>query len=189
MRKVICGLNITIDGCYDHTKSTGYEEVLEYFTHLMGDVGLIVTGRKMHELMKPYWDDVAKNQSGTTAANGFANAISAIPSIVFSTTMEQVEGGPRIVRGDLEGEVRRLKAQPGGKISIGGMTLRSQLMKAGLIDELHVIVHPVIAGTGPYLFDDLNPGIPIKMELIGTTAMQCGCVALQYQKRPAGPGQ
>ncbi|HEX3383767.1 MAG TPA: hypothetical protein VHS53_01195 [Mucilaginibacter sp.] len=111
MRNVICAMNTSIDGCYDHTKMRGDEEILEFFADLMQGVDQIVTGRKMHELMVPFWPELARTQSGTPAANAFANAISVIDTIVVSRTMEQVEGGPRIIRGGLEGEIRKLKQQ------------------------------------------------------------------------------
>lgn len=182
MRKVICGLNITIDGCYDHTKLSGSEEILEFFNGLMQDVDQTITGRKMYELMVQYWPGVAKTQSGTPAANAYAKTVSVIDTIVISGTMPQAEGGPRIIRGGLEDEVRRLKQQPGKKISIGGMTVRSQLMAAGLIDELYVVVHPVIAGTGPRLFHDISLQETIKMELADTKVFKNGCVVLAYVK-------
>jgi dihydrofolate reductase len=73
MRNLIFGINITIDGCCDHTKVTGHEEIHEYFTHLMRDADLLVYGRKTYELMVPYWPDVAKDHSGQTkATNEFA---------------------------------------------------------------------------------------------------------------------
>ena len=183
MRNVICGLNITIDGCYDHTKLSGREEILQFFADLMQGVDQIVTGRKMHELMVPFWPEVARTQSGTPAANAFAKTISTIDTIVISRTMEQVEGGPRIIRDGLEDEVRKLKQQPGKKISIGGMTVRSQLMAAGLIDELYVVVHPVIAGTGPRLFNDISLDDTIKMDLVDTKVFRNGCVVLGYVRR------
>ncbi|MFI5160582.1 MAG: dihydrofolate reductase family protein [Sphingobacteriales bacterium] len=182
MRKVICALNITIDGCYDHTKVNGSEEILEFFTDLMSGVDQVVTGRKMFELMSPHWREVARTQSGTKAANAFAKSFSTISTTVISRTLEQVEGGPRIIRDGLEDEVRRLKQLPGKKISIGGMTVRSQLMAAGLIDELYVVVHPVIAGTGPRLFEDISLAETLKMELADTRVLGNGCVVLGYLK-------
>jgi dihydrofolate reductase len=183
MRNVICGLNISIDGCYDHTKLSGGEEILEYFTHILGQADQIITGRKMHQLMVPFWPEVARTQSGTPAANAFAKTISAIDTIVISRTMEQAEGGPRIIRGDLEEEVRRLKQQPGKKISIGGMTVREQLIAAGLIDELYVVIHPVIAGVGPRLMENTRLDETIKMELADTKVFKNGCVAMHYLRR------
>ncbi|MES2275598.1 MAG: dihydrofolate reductase family protein [Bacteroidota bacterium] len=183
MRNVICAFNISIDGCYDHTKLSGGEEILQYFTNLMRDVDQGVTGRKMYEIVNPYWREVAKAQSGTPAANEFARRITDIPSIVISRTMEEVEGGPRIIRGNLEEEIRKLKEMPGKKISIGGMSVRSQLMALGLIDELHVVIHPAIVCSGPRLFDDISLNENIKMELVDTKIIQSGCVALHYLKR------
>lgn len=183
MRKVICAFNISIDGCYDHEKLSGGEEILEYFTNLFKDVDLSVTGRKMFELMNPYWEEVARKKSGTKAGNDFADKFIEIESIVVSRTMQQVEGGPRIIRDNLEEEVRRLKALPGKRIAIGGMTVRTQLMAAGLIDELYLVVHPAIVGAGPRWFDNTPLAQNIGMELVDTKVMQNGCVAMHYVKR------
>lgn len=179
----MCAFNISIDGCYDHTKLSGGEEILEYFTNLMKDVDLGVSGRKMYEIVNPYWREVAKTNSGTATANEFARTLSSIQSVVISRTMEEVEGGPRIIRGNLEEEIRKLKAMPGKTISIGGMNVRSQLMQAGLIDEIYLVIHPFIVASGPRLFDDIGLNENIKMELVDTKIIQQGCVALHYVKR------
>jgi dihydrofolate reductase len=183
MRNVICAMNISIDGCYDHTKLSGGEEILEYFTQIMQGVDQIVTGRKMHQLMTPYWDDVAITRSGTPTANTFADTITAIPKIVVSRTLNQVEGGPRILRDNPESEIRKLKEAPGKKISIGGVSLRSQLMALGLIDEFYFVIHPILAGSGPRLLEDTHFDESMKMELVGSKIMQSGCVALHYLKK------
>jgi hypothetical protein len=67
MSNVFFGMNISIDACYDHTKFNGDDEIFQYFANLMHDVDLVVYGRKMNELIVPYWTDVAKTQSGTKA--------------------------------------------------------------------------------------------------------------------------
>lgn len=182
MRNVICAMNISIDGCYDHTRLSGGEEILEYFTALMQGVDQIVTGRKMYELMVPFWPEVARTKSGTPAANAFAQAYSAIDTIVVSRTLDQVEGGLRILRDNLEDEIHKLKQAPGKKISIGGMTVRSQLIAAGLIDEFYFVIHPIIAGAGPRLLEGTSLDNTIKMELVDTKTMRNGCVALHYLK-------
>ena len=75
MRKVIYALNITLDGCCDHTKMTADDEAHAHFTDLMRDVDLLFFGRKTYELMVPFWPDVAKNHSAPTRAmNDFAQA-------------------------------------------------------------------------------------------------------------------
>ncbi len=70
MRNVIYAINLTLDGCCDHTKfkPPDDDEVLEHYTHLLRDFDLLVYGRKTYQLMVPYWPDIAKSQSETKAA-------------------------------------------------------------------------------------------------------------------------
>src|SRR5262245_51725449 len=105
MRNLVYGINITADGCCDHTNMIADEEVHEYFTQLMRDSGTLVYGRKTYELMVPFWPDVAKTKSGSNKAmNDFAEAFDAVPNIVvFSKTLDQAEDSKtRIVRGELK---------------------------------------------------------------------------------------
>lgn len=74
MRNLIFAINISLDGCCDHTKFGGSEEILKYYTDLVRDVDLFVYGRKTYQLMIPYWPDVAKDQSTTKAEKEFAQA-------------------------------------------------------------------------------------------------------------------
>ena len=67
MRNLIFAINVTLDGCCDHTKQTGGDEILEHYTHLLRDADLQVFGRKTYQLMVPYWPDIAKNHSQTKA--------------------------------------------------------------------------------------------------------------------------
>ena len=83
MRKLIFAINITLDGCCDHTKQFVDEEQLEYFTHLTRDADLQVFGRKTYELMVPYWPDVLKDQSATKADAEFARHLSQSTKLFF----------------------------------------------------------------------------------------------------------
>ena len=117
MRNVIFAINITLDGCCDHTKMIADEELHEYFTQLMRDGDLLVYGRKTYQLMVPFWPEVAKSHSMTNAENEFADAFDSINKIVFSQTLDSVEGkNTRIVRTNLQDEILKLK-QEQGKIS------------------------------------------------------------------------
>ena len=89
MRNVIFAINITLDGCVDHTKQFVDDEQLEYFTHLMREVDLQVFGRKTYQLMVPYWPEVAKNKSSTKADHEFARTFDSINKIVFFTIIRQ----------------------------------------------------------------------------------------------------
>ncbi len=183
MRNVIYGINLTADGCCDHTKGIANEEIHEYFIELMQDVDLIVYGRKTYELMVPYWPDVAINQSGTKTENEFARVFTAIDKVVFSRSLDNAEGNTRIVRGNLRDEILRLKQQPGKNISIGGVSLPGQLIALGLVDEFYFVIHPVIAGEGRRLFEDIGLPEQLNLKLAGSKIFTSGFVALHYLKQ------
>ena len=91
MRSLIFAINITIDGCCDHTKIIPDEDTFEYFMDLMREVDLQVFGRKTYELMVPYWPDVAKDPSATKTDREFAEAFVSLNKLVFSRTLASVE--------------------------------------------------------------------------------------------------
>lgn len=183
MRNLVFAINITADGYCDHTLFNPSDDVLDYFTQLTLQTGTLLYGRKTYELMFPYWPEVAKSRSGQTdAQNEFAQAFVKVPQvIVFSKTLSGSEGSTtQIIRSNLQDEVQRLKREQGGKIFTGGIDLASKLLKLGLIDEIHLIVHPIIAGAGRRLFDKAN--FEEKLKLIESHAFKSGCVALHYCK-------
>src|SRR4030088_2768970 len=104
MRNVIYAINLTLDGCCDHTKFNppDDDEVLEHYTHLLRDSDLLVYGRKTYQLMVPYWPDIAKNQSETKAHIKFAHTFVSKKKIVFSRSLASAEDeNTRIVRTNL----------------------------------------------------------------------------------------
>jgi dihydrofolate reductase len=184
MRKVIYGINLTLDGCCDHTKGVGYEDVHEYFTDLMRDVDLIVYGRKTYELMVPFWPDVAKKQSMSKTSNEFARVFDSIDKLVFSQTLDRVEDkNTRIVRTNPGDEILKLKQEQGKNISLGGVTLPSQLIELGLVDEYHFVFQPIIIGEGRRLFEETNLREKLELKLVESKILKSGCVALRYLKQ------
>ena len=114
MRNLIFGINLTLDGCCDHTKQVADEETHEYFTQLMREADLLVYGRKTYQLMVPYWPGVAKDPSETKASIEFAQTFDSISKIVFSQSLDSAEGqNTRIVRTNLQDEIVKLKQQQG----------------------------------------------------------------------------
>lgn len=182
MRKVIYGINLTADGCCEHTKVKGSEEVHEFFTNLMHDVDLIVYGRKTYELMVPYWPEVAKQGSGSAVDIEFAQRFVSLDKIVFSRTLTRAAENTRIIRDDLAGEILKLKQQSGKNISIGGVDLPSQLIALGLVDEFYIVVHPIIAGAGRRLMADTSLANGIDLVPLEATMLKDGCVAMHYRK-------
>jgi dihydrofolate reductase len=184
MRNVIYAINITLDGCCDHTKQIADEEIHEYFTHLMRDVDLLVFGRKTYELMVPFWPEVAKSQSMTKAENEFARTFDSIAKIVFSRSLASAgDRNTRIVRTNLHDEMLKLKQEPGKNILIGGVDIPSQLIELGLVDEYRFVVGPIVAGGGRRLLEGVSLPERLQLKLVESKIFKSGCVALRYLKR------
>ena len=184
MRKLIFGINLTLDGCCDHTKGIANDEVHAYYTELMRDVDTLVYGRKTYQLMVPFWPDTAKNRSGPTKAiNEFAQAFDSIKHIVvFSRSLDGAADGnkTRIVRGNLQEEILKLKQEPGKDISTGGVDVPSQLIELGLVDEYRFVIQPIFAGEGRRLFEGMNFSGNQQLKLAESKTFTSGHVALRY---------
>jgi dihydrofolate reductase len=184
MRNVIFAINITLDGCCDHTKVIADEETHEYFTHLMRGVDLLVFGRKTYQLMVPFWPEVAKNQSMTKAENEFAQTFDPINKIVFSRSLDSAEDrNTRIVRGNIRDEILRLKQEQGKNILVGGVSIPSQLIELGLVDEYRFVVSPIVAGEGRQLLEGVSLPEKLQLRLVELRSFKSGCVALRYLKQ------
>ena len=184
MRNIIFAINLTLDGCCDHTKQTADEETHEYFTYLLREVDLLVFGRITYQLMVPFWPEVAKNQSMTKAMNEFARAFDSIQKLVFSRTLASTEdGNTRIVRTDLRDEILKLKEGQGKNILAGGVSVPSQLIELGLVDEYRFVVQPIVAGAGRRLLEGVSLRESLKLKLVESKIFKSGCVALRYLKK------
>jgi dihydrofolate reductase len=183
MRKVVFAINITADGFCGHTDGIPDEELHEYFTRVLRNASVILSGRVTYQLMVPYWPDVARKQSETGATMEFARVYDSLEKVVFSTTLQHARGtNTRIVRANVAEEVRALKQQSGKDICVGSLSIASQLSDRGLIDEYHFVVHPVVAGKGPRLFDTVKPQDRLQLDFLGSKILQSGVVALHYRK-------
>ena len=184
MRNLIFAINTTLDGCCDHTKGIADEELLEHYTELLGDVGLLVYGRKTYQLMVPYWPGVAKNQSSTRAEKEFARAFVAANKIVFSRSLGSAEDqNTRIVRGNLRDEILKLKQEEGKNIVVGGVDIPAQLIELGLVDEYRFVVQPILAGEGRRLLEAVSLPERLQIKLVESKIFKSGCVALRYLKQ------
>jgi dihydrofolate reductase len=153
---------------------------------LTQDAGTFLYGRKTYQLMVPYWPDVAKNPSGDSEVDiEFARAFDAINKIiVFSQSLgSPEENKTRIVRTSLHDEVVKLKQEQGKNILTGGVTIPAQLAALGMIDEYRFVVHPIVAGEGRRLFDDIKLQEKLQLKLVESTVFKSGVVALRYLKQ------
>ncbi|SEW45932.1 Dihydrofolate reductase [Chitinophaga sp. YR573] len=183
MRKLIYGINISLDGCCDHTKFSGGDDILEYFRELLEDVDLIIYGRKTYELMVPFWPEVAQTQSMNEAANAFAKVFAKLKCIVVSQSIDSVDNEQTmIIRDNVKEEVLKLKQLPGKAISTGGVELPARLIEWGLIDEFHMVVHPLFVGQGRRLFTEMSLPDIMGLKLVASKTLSNGCVALRYER-------
>ena len=184
MRNVIFAINTTLDGCVDHTKQVADEETHEYFTDLLSEVDLGVFGRITYQLMVPFWPEVAKNQSMDKASNEFAKAFDSINKIVFSRTLDSAEDkNTRIIRTNLRDEILKLKQEQGKSILLGGVSIPSQLIELGLVDEYRFVVGPIVVGEGRRLWDGVSLPERLQLKLVESKIFKSGCVALRYLKQ------
>ena len=114
--------------------------------------------------------------------NDFAVTIDKIPKIVFSHTMKNGEWkSATVAKHDLKEEIFELKQQAGKDIFVGSRSLILQLMKLNLIDQYQLCIHPVIAGKGLPLFEDINDRTILK--LVKSKTFGGGAVTLYYEPK------
>jgi len=184
MRRIIFAINITVDGCCDHTKQIADEEAHEYFADLLRSVDLLVFGRKTYELMVPFWPEVAKSQSMTPASNEFARVFDSLNKVVVSRSLDRVEDRKtRIIRSNLRDEMLKLKEEPGKDILVGGVDVPSQLIELGLVDEYRFVVTPIVAGEGRRLLEGVSLQQSLQLNLVESKVFKSGCVVQHYSKQ------
>jgi dihydrofolate reductase len=185
MRKVIAGINMTLDGVCDHTAMIADEEIHDHYTELLRNGGVILYGRITYQLMESYWPTVVKTPTGNKSMNEFAIAIDNIPKIVFSHTLKNIGWETAtLAKGDLKEEVLALKQQPGKDIFVGSRSLIIQLMKLNLIDEFQLCVQSIIAGSGLALFENISDRISLKL-LKTKTFSASGSIMFYYEPTKA----
>jgi dihydrofolate reductase len=179
MRKIIAAINMTLDGFCDHTAGIADDEIHQHYADLLSNADTILYGRITYQLMQ-YWQTLLENPSDEKSMNDFAIAIDKIPKIVFSHTLKNTEWeSAKLANRGIEEEVLELKEQPGRDILVGSRSLIIQLIKLNLLDEFQLCVHPVIAGGGLPLFEDIKDRTVLK--LIKTKTFSGGAVTLYYE--------
>ena len=182
MRKVISGLFISLDGVTESPDQWQFdhfdEDMLELLQAHIAAEDAILLGRVTYQEWASYWP--------TATDEPFASFINSTPKYVFSTTLDNVDEwqNSTLLKGDLAQEITRLKQQPGKNIGTAGSpTLVHSLLEQGLLDELILLVHPVVAGSGKRLFKD-GEGLK-RLNLLSSKATRTGTVILTYQPRKA----
>jgi dihydrofolate reductase len=169
------GYTVDADGSFDFGPLR--LDVLAYITDLERDVGTYLYGRRMFETMRVWEDLPLENESDLM--RDFAAVWRAAEKVVYSRTLTSVTTAKTRLERDFDpSAVLELIANADRPVSIDGPTLAVEAFRAGLIDELHQFVHPIIVGGGtPYL----PAGIRLNLELVDEHRFDSGVVYLRYK--------
>ncbi len=185
MRKVIFGMNTSIDGFIEgpHREldwTIADDDLHNFYARLLTNAGIILFGRVTYELMVNYWPTATNDNSISEGEVNFANAINPLPKIVFSNTLQHVSWNTTVMKSVIPDEINKMKSQPGGDILLGGgATLAQTFFRYGIVDEIQLVVHPVVIGAGKALFRGLDAGM--KLIYMWSQTFPSGAVALCYQ--------
>jgi dihydrofolate reductase len=182
MRKIVAGLFISLDGVYESPDKWHFP----YFNDEMGaEVGgkmaesdTMLLGRQTYEEFASYWP----HQSSDVEPADFMNNT---PKVVVSNTLKTADWqNTTIVSGDVAEQLTKLKQEPGKNIGITGSgTLVRSLLEQGLLDELTLLVHPIVVGKGKRLFDRDMAQVPLK--LVSSKTLSTGVLSLTYERAEA----
>jgi dihydrofolate reductase len=185
MRPLRYSINVTFDGCCDHTAVLTDEDLHRHATENLGRADALLLGRVTYEMMEAAFRAPARTgvlpEWMEPWMEPFARTIAAAKKYVVSSTLERVDWNAELVRGDLRRFVQDLKRQPGKGLGVGGVRLPLALAELDLIDEYEFIVHPRLAGHGPTPFAGLSKHIDLK--LVGRLEFTSGAVALRYEPK------
>lgn len=180
MRKLIAGINMTLDGYCDHTAMIADDEIHQHYNDLLRDAGTLIYGRITYQLMECYWPLLVKDPSGNQQADEFAVLIDNISKMVYSRTLEDVTWKNTELKHELiREEIVALKQQPGKSILVGSPSLIVAFAQLDLIDEYQLAIQPTILGSGLTLFKDITDRI--NLNLLKTKTFGSGVVVHYYE--------
>lgn len=189
MRKLVYSMNVSLDGYVeDSSGSLDWtivdDELHQFWNDQDREMDLQLYGRRLYETMHPYWSTADENPASSPVEVEYSRIWKSTPKIVFSHTLDHVEGNATLMRDGLIEEVRRLKSQPGGFMSVAGPTLAASLVEQGMVDEFRPVVHPIVLGGGKLFLPKMNT--PTHLRLVETRHFASGAVFLRYQRADRG---
>jgi dihydrofolate reductase len=183
LSKVVYSMGVSLDGFVASTDGsidwTGPDEELHRFhNEQTRELGAHLMGRRLYETML-YWETVDESSSDPEHEIEFAELWRPLPKLVFSRTLDRVEGNARLATGDVAEEVERLKQETDGDVGVGGANFASTCIELGLVDEYRPFVYPIALGRGMSFFPPLAERI--EMRLVETREFAMGVVYLRYE--------
>jgi dihydrofolate reductase len=181
MRPLRYSINVTLDGCCDHAAIPADEELHRRAAQTIAGADAMIFGRVIYQMMEAAWKKPASGVWPDWMAPWmypFAETMDRAKKYVVSNTLTQVDWNTELLRGDLAQAITELKRQPGNGLCVAGVKLPMALAELGLIDEYEIIIHPRLAGHGPYLFASLSK--PLDLKQISQQPYASGAVAMTY---------
>ncbi|HEX4445272.1 MAG TPA: dihydrofolate reductase family protein [Polyangiaceae bacterium] len=188
MRKIILMMSVSLDGFIEgpHREIDWHvvdEELHGHFNDHLGTMGAFLSGRVMYELMAGFWPTADQDPSNAGRMAEFARIWRDMPKIVYSRTLQRADWNATIVRDVVVDDVLKLKAQPGGDLSLGGADITAAFMRHDLIDEYRLYIHPVVIGRGKRLFPASDA--KTRLRLRETRTFGNGVVLVRYDRGDA----
>jgi dihydrofolate reductase len=182
MSRIIHSMGVSLDGYIsgpdgDFSWGAPGQELHRFHNERVRGQGAQFLGRRLYETMLPWETDPALAAAGDVERE-FAETWNPLPKVVFSTTLERVEGKARLATGTIEDEVARLREETDGDLGVGGAGLGAAFLERGLVDELQLFVYPVLVGGGTPFFPALERRVDL--ELLDTLTFEDRVVYLRY---------
>ena len=156
------------------------EEVHAFVNDLERPIGTYLYGRRMYDVMR-YWETAPTDASQQPAVRDYARIWQTADKIVYSKALATASTTRTRIEKDFDPQaVRRMKATTSGDLSIGGAHLAAQAIRAGLVDEIHLFVGPIVVGGGTRALPD---HARVKLQLLDEQRFRNGVVHLHYQTR------
>ncbi|TFW24503.1 deaminase [Massilia arenosa] len=176
-------INVTLDGCTDHQEGIVDDETRAFFTDLLDSVGGMLWGRVTYEMMESYWPAVAHGAVDAPAPmREWATKLDEKPKFVVSSTRQHFPWtNSHHIAGDLRAGVQKLKDDMPAGVLLGSGKLATALDRLDLIDEYKFLVHPMIAGHGPTMYQD-GLASTRRLELVSARALRSGVLAVHYRR-------
>ena len=183
MSTLTFSINVTLDGCVDHRVGIADDQTHAYFTRLLEECGAMLWGRTTYEMMESYWPAVARGEiEAPKSMRQWALTLESKHKYVVSATRSDFPWtNSHHLVGDLRAAVQELKDRTPDGVLVGSGKLATALDRLDLIDEYKLLLHPVIAGHGPTLY---QCGLPStrSLELVSARPLANGAVALHYRR-------
>jgi dihydrofolate reductase len=182
MSRVIYSMGLSVDGFVagrgGEVAVVPDEELHRFHNEEARGYGAHLYGRRLYEVMSPWENYAEENPSAPEHELEFAHIWKATPKVVFSRTLDKVEGNATLAEGDIAETVARLKQETDGDLALGGPNLASTFVELGLVDEYRLFIHPVLVGGGTAFFPALDERIELHLD--ETRTFGSGAVYLRY---------